>query len=69
MKNYVIICTQRDQDKAKRFIDVYKETAGPLGIKMLQTGQIVTLRGMKPSDFAKALRDSCDPDKVGSLVI
>ncbi|CAL8139170.1 unnamed protein product [Orchesella dallaii] len=55
VKKYVLICTQRDSDKARRFIEVYKQVTGPLGIKMMQLGEIVPLRGYQPHDFRSAL--------------
>ncbi|ODM88390.1 Piwi-like protein 1 [Orchesella cincta] len=38
VKRYAVISTQRDSDKAKRFIEMYQQVSKPLGIKMMQLG-------------------------------
>jgi hypothetical protein len=55
----VVICTARDVDKANAFIKCYQQVAQPLGIQMLNEGEVVTLRGMNPSHFNDALKQHC----------
>ncbi|ODN00145.1 Piwi-like protein 1 [Orchesella cincta] len=68
VKRYAVISTQRDSDKAKRFIEMYQQVSKPLGIKMMQLGTLVTLRGFMPHDFNNALR-GLDPNTTQFVVI
>jgi len=64
LKSWIIICTKRDSDKAQRFIDLYKQLAPPMGIRVEGVGTIVTLQGHTPNDFRRALEANADVTKV-----
>ncbi|CAL8071261.1 unnamed protein product [Orchesella dallaii] len=68
VKRYAVICTNRDSDKARRFVDTYKQVALPLGIKMLQVGEIVPISGFQPHNFVTALKH-CRESGVQFVVI
>lgn len=64
-KKFVVLCTQRDADKARAFLDCYKSVCNPLGINMLATGDIAPIRMMNPTDINNGLKQYCPkPDSV-----
>jgi hypothetical protein len=58
VEKYLFICTQRDADKAKRFVDTYILVCRQLGIPVMGNPVIFPIRGYQVNDFRKAIKDN-----------
>ncbi|OXA64113.1 Protein argonaute-3 [Folsomia candida] len=69
VNKYLLICTQRDSDKARRFVDQYRKACMQLGIQVASAPEVVATKGHQISDFRQAIKSNLTRDKYHFLFV
>ena len=64
LDNYMVVCTERDSDKAMDFTNALKKVGPPMGLQVSDRPQICKLDNDRTENFLQAISSRAVPGKT-----